>query len=214
MGQGDVGSVGALVDDGGNDRYEAIATSSAMATARDDRTSVSPGDGAVLATAAVIQPVSISGQGFGNGGIGLLEDAAGDDVYRTATTSTGQADASARSAEIVAEGDASTQSALTYAQGLGLDTYGELRDGGGNDQYSSTNVSTAAATPATTVSQGSAASSVQGMILGVGASLLLDDGGSSDTFSQVPAARAPCQGARGGPTWVDCGAGGGLGINR
>ncbi|MFN2543198.1 MAG: hypothetical protein ABR600_01315 [Actinomycetota bacterium] len=214
MGQGDVGSAGVLVDNAGNDRYEEIATSSATAVARDDRSSVVPGDTGLVANAMITQPVSISGQGFGNGGIGMLDDLGGDDVYRTATTSTARADASARVADVPLEGDALTQQALTYAQGLGLDTYGELRDEGGNDQYSSTNTSTASATPATAVSQGQAVSSVQGMILGLGSALLLDDGGSADVFAQTPVARAPCQGTRGGTSWVDCGAGGAVGVNR
>jgi hypothetical protein len=213
MGAAAAGGLAFLRDLGGNDVYRASGESLATARAEDRRTSAPDGKAVTALAQTSTSHVEVHGQG--SGGIGLLEDRAGNDLYEATSRSEADALATALLEGVQTAAEALSSTAQTFGQGASLFGFGQLRDDGGNDTYRATNGSSAIADPPTSVTAGTAASVVQAMVLGGGpGNSLLLDGGGSDSFASTPAARTPCTGSRGGEMWMDCGLGVALGINR
>jgi hypothetical protein len=214
MGTAALGGAAILRDLSGDDEYVATASSLAEAAARDDRSSLAAIDKGARASAST-RDALVEAEGTGIGGLGVLDDAGGNDSYDAQATSKAQADATALLADASTAASAVSGSVWSAGQGAGVLGLGVFRDGGGNDTYDTTNLAVAEANPPTEITKGTANSYVQAMMLGGGPgnALLLETGGDVDSFASIPAARTPCNGTRGGATWADCGPGAAVGVN-
>lgn len=218
-GVGQIGGTGILLDAGGNDLYSSVATLRAEAVATDDR-EVAPPATEVRATARSLIGSFALGQGSGAaGGLGLIKDVSGDDVYALHSSSDARALATAVDAAVARVAEASAGASANRGQAHANAGYAELRDLGGRDVYLAESSSAASGDPQTIVSAAGASAFVQASSEGglgsptPGFALLLDeDFGTSDSFTSVPP-DPTCLGVRGEGVWVDCGPVG-LGVNR
>lgn len=213
LGFGWSGGNGLAFDASGDDAYRWTAELVTEATARDDREDPPEGDELdARAEASGGTAVSIT-QGGGLAGAGYFVDAGGTDSYAATLSNRTHAEASALDPYASLEAHAEDYQNTLLAQGSGYIGYGQLTDGEGSDSYRTYASSSVTAEPDTSVSPALLLSIVQGGVHEGGASLLSDVGGDElEEFIQVPQ-RAACQGARGGPFWLDCGSGVGVGIN-
>lgn len=213
MGYGQLGGVGLLSDGGGNDRYLSSGFSYAEAVATDGRTQLSgPSDiGARAEAVNQYSNFSIVQGAATSGGAGFLLDAAGDDVYESRAGSEVRATASAALTEASVSATSDAAAGWSSAQGYGGTGYGELRDLGGADSYTSVSTVSSTAEPPTQVKAGNPIAQVQGD----GAAGWLFDTGDTydyDKFASTPPNPA-CTGTRGQGLWLDCTNGGG-GVNQ
>lgn len=214
LGFGYAGGTGLALDEGGNDRYEWEATMLTEAVARDEREEPGPPppQGSTAAATAeggtavsVVLGASVIGNGF-------FEDVGGDDVYLASLRNTTRAEATSLDPLAEREARASDYQSSLVAQGAAYLGYGELRDLGGTDRYTTTAVQSVTADPPTEVDPAVLLVAVQAGVVN-GSAMLLDlDGGAVDTFAQTPPAPA-CLGTRGQGAWVDCGTAIGFGFN-
>jgi hypothetical protein len=150
FGVGELG-YGALHDGGGDDVYAVEASAPAI-----QKTVATAGCGCLGALAqAQGGPVGINAAGFGGGGEGILEDAAGNDRYASVATS--EATAAATDERPDPPPGTQTTSVATagpaeaVSQGIGsLGGAGFLLDHSGNDTYESRTSSIASATSTST----------------------------------------------------------------
>jgi hypothetical protein len=216
MGSATVG-VGLVRDEGGNDVYRASVEALAAATVDDRRSGVGPdgtaGTNEAVATAAT---VLLSVQATSEGGVGVLHDLAGNDVYEATDSSRATAHAesavpgAAQTARAFSEKVFTSAQAAATASG-GVPGFALLRDDGGTDRYAATSESTATASPQTQVLSKDVLSSAQASVANQAIAILQDrDDSRADVFSLLPADSA-CSGTRGGDTWQDCGQGVGMG---
>ncbi|MGH2711878.1 MAG: hypothetical protein ACRDH9_11830 [Actinomycetota bacterium] len=197
------GSVGAIRDASGNDRYSSRVTTRTDLEVRDNR-SVAPIQGDPLARAFGGAAVT-NGQALGHqGGAGFLHDLGGNDVYESIVTNEAIAKASAALPALDARSQAEAHGSVakSLAQGAGdADGYGELRDLGGDDVYRAINSSLGTATPPTHADGSPILATVQGAAELLGMASFLDVGGT-DTFVSIPD-EPTFAGSRGAEGWVD-----------
>jgi hypothetical protein len=152
-GQGALGGFGGLLDTGGNDSYRSVArTHVVRERSIEDSCSCSRVD--AVARAGL---VSILATGYGAaGGVGILRDEEGDDLYVDSASSFAEATAHDGRAEAAGDGTTSARAEATtadvdlYVQGAGLVGSGFLLDQSGNDVYAASGVSDARATATAT----------------------------------------------------------------
>lgn len=209
LGLGGIGGIGLAHDAAGDDRYEVSGTISAEATAHDTRTASAPSPAVASALAG---DATLQAMGFGSIGSGYLVDLLGDDTYDASTTSNAAAESDSPT-DGERRSRAVSGAARSFAQGSGaVNGYGEQRDHGGKDRYTSTNISTATTDEHGLAMPFEGESIVQGAATN-GAGLLLDIGGTGDVFTANPQ-RLTCRGTRGEGLWQDCGTGLGLGLKQ
>lgn len=197
------GSVGAIRDASGNDRYSSRVTTVTELEVRDERTNA-PSEKGPSARAFGGAAVT-NGEALGHqGGAGFLHDFAGNDVYESIVTNEAIATASAALPALDAEAEAEAHGSVakSLAQGAGdAGGYGELRDLGGEDVYRAVNASLGTATPPTHADGHPIYATVQGAAELLGTASFLDVGGN-DTFVSIPD-EPTFSGARGGDGWID-----------
>ena len=195
MGQAATGATGVLSDAGGDDTYSVeLSGTSAMSRTVDD----SCAQPCVLPNLyPVAPPVRASSQGWGNaGGLGLLDDGGGNDVYRTSlaqSVAAAAGDLRTEPAGSIIVGSASAQGPTMIGQGAGIpEGTGVLADALGNDRYETTvtsqafvdTTSTVAANrPDLSASPGTPSALAQGLGQGLGAIGALLDLGGADAYA-------------------------------
>jgi hypothetical protein len=205
LGYGESSGVGLVEDASGDDHYLASATNSVetelVEHAGDPHSKVR----ASSTTGAV--RVAVEGAADAQG-VGMLQDATGNDVYEIAAASAARSQLSGvLSGSGTGVSIAGNTSVLGQAAARGFGS-GTLRDTGGSDVYRTSSTSLAQAQPATDVQPGTALAGVLSSVdQGSSAAFLDLDGGLVDTFSATPATPA-CTGTRGQAQWVDCGGAG------
>ena len=216
MGSGTVG-VGLVRDEGGDDVYSASVEALAEARVNDRRSRGGPdGTGGTNEAVATATSVLLSAQGTAEGGVGVLHDLAGDDVYEATDSShaTAHADSGVPTAALTAR--AYSDRVFTSAQAAasasgGAPGFALLQDGGGTDRYAASSQSTATASPPTAAVSKEVLSSAQASVANQAVAVLHDqDAALPDVFSLAPADVA-CTGTRGTGMWHDCGQGVGVG---
>lgn len=217
MGYAVGGGVGMLRDLGGDDRYLADVTATVLAHVDDARTQGALG---ASSASAIANAVSLSVQGVGVGGQGLLLDESGEDVYSASAISSATGLVEVARVGTSAITTASSGRVFTTAQAAGdasggIPGQGMLRDLGGSDSYDLASTSTAVTSPGGTATPGLVTSSGQASVRNNSVAVLFDeDDGDADGFALAPEDPA-CVGTRGAPPeWQDCGAGYGYGTLR
>jgi hypothetical protein len=189
QGNGTLGAVGVLSDAGGDDTYSETASA-------DTSVSFTAGDECECSqdVAAASGPTFIRGQGYGNfGAIGLLDDAAGNDVFSADASNSVDLSIDDRrsSASPSLGGEAVAGSVDLGAQGVGFTdaSLGVLAAAAGDDSYSTTSDSSAHAdgtsqlpenAPGVTAAPGTVTNYSQGAGSEAGTGAIVDLGGSDD----------------------------------
>lgn len=207
LGYGELFGVGLVQDASGDDRYLVSATNSV-----DTELVERPGDPAPRVRASsTTGAVRVATQGAADvSGLGMLNDAGGDDRYEIVAASAARSTLSgAQSGHGEAVSVAGNTRILAQAAARSAST-GMFRDIGGSDRYVTSSTNLAEANPPSDVQPGAPMAGVLASVDEVSQALFVDaDGGLADQFSATPAAPA-CVGTRGQAQWVDCG-GAGLG---
>jgi hypothetical protein len=200
MGYGQIGGVGVVRDDGGDDRYVSEASSVAVAEARERRDAAAGATGATARTLAA--PVQSWTQGFGLlHGQGLIVDAAGNDRYRSTATSQAHASAFADDPRAPVHAYATAMAGSHFAQGGGGLGLGAVLDVGGVDHYTTDTVVSAVADPPTLEQADDPRGGSFVQAGGRGVAYLLDlDGSGTDVFRSTPYVK-PAVGERGDAFW-------------
>jgi hypothetical protein len=214
IGYGGAG-VGAVVDQGGNDRYSSLGLNLSETVVTDERTKVptrKPQAGERVTVRAIA--ISLAARSFSQGsafagGTGVLRDAGGNDVYES--TARVDSTATARSTLAKAESFPHAIQGLVASQ-AGTEGafvgFAVLQDLGGTDRYSSVVDHVTRSEPEAPFAEEEGYFQVASQAgiwpnnEGV-ASFLDRDGGTADVFVTSPAT-APCQGTRGEGVWIDC----------
>lgn len=199
-GRGTVGGYGASHDAGGNDTYRAEAvTRAARTVSTDDSCRCAGADASAQAGLAFVDAAMGAG---GLGGVGIIQDAGGNDQYLIVASSTADATAhDGRTALIPPSGDevagasAAATAGIARAHGIGFGINGGagfLLDAGGNDVYDSraTSMARAVATadhPDAPVFAGASSTTAGSWAQGTGVTGHgeLDDRQGSDAYTAV-----------------------------
>ncbi|HEX9824684.1 MAG TPA: hypothetical protein VGB51_09890 [Actinomycetota bacterium] len=206
MGEGATGATGVLSDAGGNDTYSVELSGTSAISSRVDDACTQP----CLPSSPnpVAPPVTATSQGWGAfGGIGLLDDGGGNDIYRMtlsdSVSATGE-DLRTAPADETIVGSASTQGAALAGQGAGTaEGAGVLADALGDDRYETTITSRASVAATSTLpanrpdvqaTPGTPTALAQGLGQGAGGIGGLLDLGGADAYSASAASSTTTDG--------------------
>ena len=214
MGMGVLGGFGALLDDGGNDHYEASAESQVHATATDDAERPASSEPVVVADARGARAeVTAQAIGWFEDGAGMVLDVSGDDVYDIATNTAATAAAMASDAANAA-GIAETGQSVAWGQSWAQanESTAHFADHGGADAYRVIQEVSAAAQPEFQRLELPPQSRVMPYAELGGTATFRDAGSGADTYTLTPESPV-CEGQRGGAFWKACSPGVAVGFD-